>query len=209
MVVGATEQPPRHARSLRDWGGARPALVGAATTSRRGGWTAGRSPPRTVPLDGAPPARARVALAVSLVSVERLLSGSVPPDRACGDCTACCTVMAVTELRKPSRRACDHVGRDGCRVHDARPESCRAFNCAWLRGVIAGGEAHRPDALGVMFDSFVERGSGATRVLAFELWPGALDAEPARAVVASLAAAHEVHVSRRDGAWSVAGSVGP
>ena len=97
------------------------------------------------------------------------------------------------------------VGRDGCRVHDARPESCRAFNCAWLRGVIAGGDETRPDALGVMFDSFVERGSGASRVLAFELWPGALDAEPARAVVAALAAAHEVHVSRRDGAWSVVG----
>ncbi len=147
--------------------------------------------------------------AVSFVRVERLLSSAVESSRACGDCTACCTVMAVIELRKPSRRACDHVGRDGCRIHDARPESCRAFNCAWLRGVVAGGEETRPDALGVMFDSFIERSTGATRVLAFELWPDALDAEPARAIVAALAATQEVHVSRRDGAWSVVGASAP
>ena len=142
---------------------------------------------------------------MSLVRLERLLAGPAPDAPACGGCTACCTVMAVVELRKPGRRACDHVARDGCRVHAERPASCREFHCAWVRGAVAGGEATRPDALGVMFDSFVERGDDVTRVIAFELWPGALDGALARSVVEGLAAGHEVALSRRDGTWSAVG----
>lgn len=146
---------------------------------------------------------------MNLVRLDRLLAGPGPDAPACGGCTACCTVMAVTELRKPARRACDHVGRDGCRAHADRPASCRAFHCAWVRGVIAGGEATRPDALGVMFDTFVERATGEARVIAFELWPGALDAPAARALVDGLAAGREVALSRRDGAWSTVGGNAP
>lgn len=139
------------------------------------------------------------------VRTERLLRDGAATGRACDGCTACCTVLLVTELRKPARRACEHVSRDGCRVHETRPESCRAFHCAWLRGVIDGDDA-RPDALGVMVDAFVERPSGATRVVAFELWEGALDAPDARALLDELATHREVRVSRRDGTWATVGS---
>ena len=52
----------------------------------------------------------------------------------CGTCTACCKIMQVHELDKPANRWCPHcrIGR-GCRIYEARPESCRAFECIWLR----------------------------------------------------------------------------
>ena len=122
--------------------------------------------------------------------------------RECGACTVCCTVMAVTELRKPSRRACDHVGRAGCRIHPDRPLGCREFNCLWLRGAVAGDEALRPDVLGVMFDFFVTRDTGETHLLAFEVWPGALEDPASRALVEAFARTQEVRLSYRDGRWS-------
>ena len=113
--------------------------------------------------------------------------------------------MAVTELRKPSRRACDHVGYDGCRVHPERPASCREFHCLWLRGAVAGDESLRPDALGVMLDYFVERTTGDEHLLAFELWPGAFEQPAARALLEELAREREVRLSYRDGRWSALG----
>lgn len=122
--------------------------------------------------------------------------------RECGDCTVCCSVMAVTELRKASRRSCEHVGPEGCRIHPERPASCREFHCLWLRGVVAGDEALRPDALGVMFDYFVTRGTGEEHLIAFELWSGALDEPAARSLLEELARTREVRLSYRDGRWS-------
>lgn len=139
---------------------------------------------------------------MSFVRVERLRAPRAEEGRACGPCTACCTVMAVTELRKPSRRACDHVGYEGCRIHAERPASCRAFDCLWLRGAIAD-ESMRPDLSGVMFDHFVVRGTTDSHTVAFELWSGALDAPEVRALIAALRELHPVASSLRDGTWVV------
>lgn len=140
---------------------------------------------------------------MSFVRLERLVRGPDDAAPGCDGCTACCVVLPIVELRKPARRACDHVDRAGCRVHPTRPESCRAFHCAWVRGAVTGGEATRPDVLGVMFDAFRERGAEGVRVVAHELWPGALEGDAARGVIRSLAAVHEVALSHRDGRWSV------
>lgn len=139
---------------------------------------------------------------MSLVRLDRLRSPGALPPRACGACTVCCTVMAVTELRKPSRRACEHVGAAGCAIHPERPQGCRDFHCLWLRGAVAGGDEARPDALGVMFDYFVTRATGEEHLLAFEVWPGALDAPAARALLEAFARDREVRLSYRDGRWS-------
>jgi hypothetical protein len=54
-------------------------------------------------------------------------------DRACGDCTLCCKVMAIETLDKPAGDWCFHCepGKR-CRIYDDRPSECRAFNCLWL-----------------------------------------------------------------------------
>lgn len=54
-------------------------------------------------------------------------------DKACGDCTLCCKVMAIEELAKPVGSWCKHCkpGR-GCLIYDDRPAECRTFSCLWL-----------------------------------------------------------------------------
>jgi hypothetical protein len=126
--------------------------------------------------------------------------------RSCGDCTACCTVLAVHELRKPMRWACDHVACGGCRVYDIRPKSCRDFNCQWLLGAVSGDESTRPDKLGVLFDSFHNTASNESRFVAFEVWDGAFDEPAGAALISELAAGREVQLSYRNGSWGMVGT---
>jgi hypothetical protein len=90
--------------------------------------------------------------------------------RPCGDCTACCTVMAVDEIDKPLGVECQHVCASGCSVYATRPAGCRDFNCIWRYGLL--GAAHRPDKLGIVFD--VSRAAVKT-LLARQVWPGAFE----------------------------------
>ena len=71
------------------------------------------------------------------------------PTRQCGDCTLCCTAVAVFALRKATGKPCPHLCRTGCSVYQDRPRECRDFECLWLRGHFRDDE--RPDALGVVF----------------------------------------------------------
>ena len=128
-----------------------------------------------------------------------LLSPSQATDRECGSCTACCSVLAIVELQKPPRRACDHLCRSGCGVYADRPVSCREFHCLWLRGAIDGDEALRPDQLGVMFDYFVMSSSGESHLIAFELWPDAFETPLVQSLLAELSQTRDVHLSYRDG----------
>jgi hypothetical protein len=135
-----------------------------------------------------------------------LLSATQVTTRTCGDCTACCTVLAVDELRKPMRWACDHVDCGGCRVYDARPQSCRDFNCQWLLGEIPGGDSTRPDRLGVLFDSYQSAATNESRLVALEVWDGAFDDPAAAPLIAELASRREVQLSYRDGSWRTIGA---
>ena len=67
--------------------------------------------------------------------------------RSCGECTACCTALGVKELNKPAGDSCEkgiqigHVQSTtntivGCSTYKSRPKSCRAFECAWLQGLV-------------------------------------------------------------------------
>jgi hypothetical protein len=53
---------------------------------------------------------------------------------SCGDCTVCCTVMKVRELNKGANTPCVHcTAGTGCNIYNARPESCRVYECLWFR----------------------------------------------------------------------------
>jgi Fe-S-cluster containining protein len=69
--------------------------------------------------------------------------------RECGTCTLCCTTSAIPETRKPSGITCEHCAI-GCSIYNSRPQSCRAFECAWLKGEM--GEDQRPDKIGVVVE---------------------------------------------------------
>ncbi|MGE5945296.1 MAG: YkgJ family cysteine cluster protein [Betaproteobacteria bacterium] len=56
------------------------------------------------------------------------------PPAGCGGCTVCCKFMKVSELDKPGDTWCIHCAiGSGCRIYDTRPESCRVYECVWLR----------------------------------------------------------------------------
>jgi hypothetical protein len=126
--------------------------------------------------------------------------------RVCGECTACCTVLAISELQKPARWACDHVDCSGCGIYENRPQTCRDFQCAWLRDDIPGDASLRPDKLGVLFDFFYSTATGGSRFVAFELWNGAFDEAPAAALLDMIAKVRQVELSYRDGTWRTIGN---
>ena len=112
-----------------------------------------------------------------------------PQMRECGPCTACCTVFAISELEKGMFETCRHVCETGCAVYRDRPEPCSAFQCQWLRGVLevdgAVDPALRPNASGVIID-FQPKTEDGDLYVAWEIWPGASDSEPARTVLEEL-----------------------
>ena len=63
--------------------------------------------------------------------------------RACGSCSACCTVMSVHEIAKGMYEACEHLCGAGCGIYAERPGACRTFECQWLRGVYTACEVER------------------------------------------------------------------
>lgn len=94
-------------------------------------------------------------------------SSSANGVRECGDCTACCTVMAVQELGKGMYRACEHVGGGGCSIYEDRPRSCRLWSCQWRLGELDG---ERPDRSGIIVSAGFR---GGPHYQLFELWEGA------------------------------------
>ncbi len=103
--------------------------------------------------------------------------------RVCGECTACCRVMAVSALGKPAGTACGHQQPGGCGTYASRPDACREFHCLWLRD--AGGileASHRPDRLGLLLTDQDDGVGGRAAIAARELHPGAA-ADPAAAEV--------------------------
>lgn len=73
----------------------------------------------------------------------------------CGDCTVCCIVLEVGELKKKGGLPCPRLsleGKPGCSRYDERPQSCKGYDCVWRAGLIPGGLSARPDKLGILFD---------------------------------------------------------
>lgn len=90
--------------------------------------------------------------------LETTLLGPVLADRACGDCTACCTVLTVDtpDFAKPAGVPCRHLGAQGCSIHASRPPICRSWFCAWRR-IAALPDAARPDRSGLLVSLNFER----------------------------------------------------
>lgn len=74
------------------------------------------------------------------------------PGRACGDCTVCCTVMAIDkpDIQKEAGVTCRHC-RGGCAIYETRPPLCIHYHCGWRQLPILDG-AWRPDRSGVLVE---------------------------------------------------------
>jgi hypothetical protein len=104
------------------------------------------------------------------VVVERKLDANLA-QRACGECTACCTVLAIAELDKPIHTDCVHASTKGCGIYEMRPKSCREYECLWRIGL--GTLEQRPDRLGLVISPTRPGTPGYPAALVHELWPNA------------------------------------
>jgi hypothetical protein len=97
------------------------------------------------------------------------------PGRTCGSCMMCCKVFNVPELDKPAGRWCVNAKAGvGCSIHDARPVSCRMFQCFWLASPTLGDE-WKPDR--AKFVVAVES-NGALQIMCDSAQPTAWRREP-------------------------------
>lgn len=87
-----------------------------------------------------------------MTTIHDIVLGPAKPERACGDCVACCKVLNIDEpdMLKPADQMCMHCTGKGCGVYATRPEVCRTWDCAWRR-VASMPKETRPDKLGVVF----------------------------------------------------------
>lgn len=126
------------------------------------------------------------------------------PERSCGHCTACCTVLGVTEISKPVGTPCFMLRAPGegeghgCRSYESRPPSCKGWSCLWRLGGLTG--ADRPDQVGAVFDRALK---GNDRIVAREAFPGGF--EKAEALIAELALTFIVFTIACDGRREVRG----
>lgn len=123
--------------------------------------------------------------------------------RSCGDCTACCTVIGVADLKKPEWTLCQHCSPKrtsravpGCKIYATRPQPCRDYHCLWTLGM--GKRTHRPDLLGIIFDvalktdlqrdllKAIEVHYDVPAMLAREVWPGAFGTEDGKKALRSI-----------------------
>ena len=95
----------------------------------------------------------------------------------CGECTACCDVIGVQELGKPSYARCPHLNCN-CTIYETRPQGCRNYRCVWHHGLLGDRPDWRPDKLGLLFD--MNSDATGTRIAVCETVPGALAANAGR-----------------------------
>jgi hypothetical protein len=104
--------------------------------------------------------------------------------RSCGPCTACCHVLGVGALEKPSWESCRHEA-NGCAIYDERPGGCKSYRCAWLKGDLDDGD--RPDLVGLIVDTGLTKSFlpiwGANALNVREVSPGASDTDKGAALI--------------------------
>src|SRR5215831_7608097 len=69
-----------------------------------------------------------------MIDISKLAAETfVVPGRSCGTCTMCCKLFDIPEIPTTSGNWCRHCAPGkGCRIYDARPETCRNFHCGWM-----------------------------------------------------------------------------
>lgn len=105
----------------------------------------------------------------------------------CGECTACCTVLPISERDwvKPAGKPCEHLCDKGCSIYGKPewPNLCAKYLCGW-RDITWLGEQPdcRPDRLGIIFQSH----EGGNLIAMYEVRPGAAYEEKVCLVVCKM-----------------------
>lgn len=101
----------------------------------------------------------------------------VGDSRSCGECQACCEVVAIKgdnlTPEKKNYERCTHQCDTGCAIYQSRPVECRTYRCVWRDGSLTR-EEDRPDKLGVLVDTRWLEENGKAVFVFWETRPGAL-----------------------------------
>jgi hypothetical protein len=120
--------------------------------------------------------------------------------RSCGSCSACCELLAVSEVDKPVHTRCQHqleaslCHSGGCAIYAHRPQSCQDYQCLYQSGILDGDERRRPDRLGLLFN-LIDTPAG-TIISGWEVWEGAADTPACRYLLDKLSVKTLVLVRR-------------
>lgn len=124
--------------------------------------------------------------------------------RECGECRACCVVLGFdadpneAPFSKPHGTPCRHLVQIGCGIYEERPPVCRRFQCGWIQAPHWPDEL-RPDRCGVMFCTNDHAYGEGYAVYAYELRPGAMDAELPQWLIGELVQQLPVILVREEG----------
>ena len=124
--------------------------------------------------------------------------------RECGECRACCVALGFdagpdeAPFSKPYGTPCPHLIQIGCGIYGERPPVCRRFQCGWIQAPNLP-EALRPDRCGVLFCTNDNVYGEGYAVYAYELRPGAVDAELPQWLIGELVQQLPVILVREDG----------
>ncbi len=113
---------------------------------------------------------------------------SLPVVNRCGECTACCSVLAIEELDKPEYEDCKHLSSAGCEIYESRPPVCQRFECMYLSDrwdQRDGGEIMRPDRCGLLIYGYRDQ-DGKEAIRVSEVFDGASQNEIAQQLIPSL-----------------------
>ena len=99
------------------------------------------------------------------------------PQRRCGTCTLCCTLLPVIALKKAAGERCKHARGLGCNIHQKEgfPGECAFWNCRWLINDDMD-DMLRPDIMHYCIDivpDFVtaqQPGKSDIRIPVFQVW---------------------------------------
>jgi len=133
----------------------------------------------------------------------RVTEESVKPNK-CGECRACCTVLAIQQLepQKPNWTPCPHECGNGCSIYQSKPEECNEYQCHYLEGVFGSDPAFRPDKLGLLVDmrGVTDDMDYPHEVYFFQIWETRLNArfeKRARAMIQKLVDERKIGVVLR------------
>lgn len=97
-------------------------------------------------------------------------------NRQCGDCTLCCKLLPVRELKKLAGARCAHQRHGkGCAIYGRHPPSCALWSCVWLSGRDAA-DLRRPDRSHYVIDimpdfiTAVPQGQTPIRLPVIQVW---------------------------------------
>jgi hypothetical protein len=97
----------------------------------------------------------------------------------CGECTACCTLLPVTKIKKLAGVVCRHLKEGKCEINDSKPIECSEFECDYCQTDNASIDL-RPDNCKMIFQRMTDK------VYVGTLHPGYDITEVARAHITSL-----------------------